>query len=374
MEILNALRFIVFAFSFVMFCHQLNTATINLIDPPTVLTEYERDVTDDDMPLLIICPTNQTNLSRLMKLGYFLYEGMLSGETWCNGTALCTSWGAQVNLTFNELKNQVFDLDKVNTLRIYEGKFENSLAFIPAYGLCRETSLLNYTQEIELQHRNQDDTRVFISNRNGRSYFMPHLDSHVGKEIFMKPKTKHFINVRIQERLQCKDNEKPMSELEFSKCVDEKIHKEFELNNISCVPPWLSYNRHCNQTYPSHSTFYGKFWGDFLKNYVDMVAILSNIRLEDECRQSCKETTYVVNEKGSKKWGSSWAHIIFNQKVIVTERMPNYDMFKYIIDVGSSLGLWLGLSVLGLHDLVVWAVQFFNNSVITKKIKSAVTK
>ena len=70
----------------------------------------------------------------------------------------------------------------------------------------------------------------------------------------------------------------------------------------------------------------------------------------------------------------SIADISFNQKVTVTERVPNYDMFKYIIDVGSSLGLWLGLSVLGLHDLVVWAVQFVNNSFIIKKIKSAVTK
>ena len=106
-----------------------------------------------------------------------------------------------------------------------------------------------------------------------------------------------------------------------------------------------------------------------------MVGILSNIWFEEECRQSCKETVYVVNEKGSKvNEGSSLAYLTFNQKVIVTEKVPNYDLFKYIIDVGSSLGLWLGLSVLGLHDLVVWAVQFVNNSFIIKKIRSAVTK
>ena len=103
-----------------------------------------------------------------------------------------------------------------------------------------------------------------------------------------------------------------------------------------------------------------------------MVGIFRNIQFEDECRQSCKETTYVVDEGSKDGWGT--ASITFNKKVIVTEKVPNYDMFKYIIDVGSSLGLWLGLSVLGLHDLVVWAVQFVNNSFIIKKIRSAVTK
>ena len=105
-----------------------------------------------------------------------------------------------------------------------------------------------------------------------------------------------------------------------------------------------------------------------------MVGIMSNIRFEEECRQSCKETTYIVNEKGAKNHYVSQASVTFNQKVLVTEKVANYDMFKYIIDVGSSLGLWLGLSILGLHDLVVMTVQFVKNTFIIKKIKSAVTK
>ena len=102
--------------------------------------------------------------------------------------------------------------------------------------------------------------------------------------------------------------------------------------------------------------------------------MFSNIRFEEECRHSCKVNTYIITENDSKKHAFSKSYLTFNQKVLVTEKVPNYDVFKYIIDVGSSLGLWLGLSVLGLHDLVVWAVQFVNNSFIIKKIRSAVTK
>ena len=62
-----------------MFCYQLNTATINLMDPPTVLSQYERDATDYDMPLITICPTNCTDHIRMGELGYEVYNNLLQG-------------------------------------------------------------------------------------------------------------------------------------------------------------------------------------------------------------------------------------------------------------------------------------------------------
>ena len=36
--------------------------------------------------------------------------------------------------------------------------------------------------------------------------------------------------------------------------------------------------------------------------------------------------------------------------------MQAYDMFDLVVEVGSSLGLWIGLSAIGLFDL---ALQFY---------------
>ena len=39
--------------------------------------------------------------------------------------------------------------------------------------------------------------------------------------------------------------------------------------------------------------------------------------------------------------------------VEVKKVMIAYDMFHFIVDAGSSLGLWLGLSALGIYDLII---------------------
>ena len=80
MDLLKIFKCLVFIFSFVMFCYQLHTATVNLMDPPTVLSQHERHITDDDLPLITVCPTNQIDHTRLGKLGYWSYDYMLEGK------------------------------------------------------------------------------------------------------------------------------------------------------------------------------------------------------------------------------------------------------------------------------------------------------
>ena len=98
------------------------------------------------------------------------------------------------NLSFEELKDQIFNSTR---LFIEGGEFTNSSVFIPGFGLCKETSLLDYTQTLVLSKSNKDNGRVFITDRYYRSFFMPDISSHVGKEIVLRPNTKHFINVKI---------------------------------------------------------------------------------------------------------------------------------------------------------------------------------
>ena len=373
MQLSDIAKVLVFVISFTMFCYQLNTATNNLIEPPKVISIYERNVEDDDIPLILICPTKQINHERLTELKYFGHlDAILYGKTYCQGYISCTTWGAHFNLTFSQVLAEVHDLDKVGSVNTY-GTTDN-LVFIPRYGMCKEISHFDITQEMFLDHTNADMARILVTDRNYRSYFMIDLASHIGTRVFMQTNKIHYINVQIQVKLYCKKDEKPMKENDFQKCVDDKIMEVFQQNNIDCVPPWLSMNNQCNQTYWD---YYGDFELEFYTDYVSKVITLSNIKVEEECRQSCKEITYLVSERevmDNENEDQSWAFISFNQKVVVTEKVPNYDMFQYIIDVGSSLGLWLGLSVFGLHDMVVMALKFFKTRCNVKRFRFAVFK
>ena len=42
-----------------------------------------------------------------------------------------------------------------------------------------------------------------------------------------------------------------------------------------------------------------------------------------------------------------------SNKVEVFTDVYSYDIFSLIVDLGSSLGLWMGLSALGVYDFVV---------------------
>ena len=214
-------------------------------------------------------------------------------------------------------------------------------------------------------------TRIMITNRNYKSYFLPAISSQKENKIFMTPYKDLYFDVKIHVKSSCTKDVKPMTNFEYKKCVDDKLQNLFKEHNITCLPPWLSENNQCNQTYPLDS--YGVFKDKFYKKYIQTLLMVSNIKFEEDCKLSCEETTYTVTEKGviSNGYGVSFAAFSFNQKVLVTEKVPNYNMFQYIIDVGSSLGLWLGLSVFGLHDLVVSAIRFIKNKSIIRKIRSA---
>ena len=48
-----------------MFCVQFRIALINLFNPPTVDSTNVKNIEEIDLPLITICPTNQTNKNML---------------------------------------------------------------------------------------------------------------------------------------------------------------------------------------------------------------------------------------------------------------------------------------------------------------------
>ena len=58
----------------------------NLINPPTVDSTYITELDNVDLPLITICPTNQTNTTALYESGYFYQKFVLAGWNLNEGT------------------------------------------------------------------------------------------------------------------------------------------------------------------------------------------------------------------------------------------------------------------------------------------------
>ena len=104
----------------------------------------------------------------------------------------------------------------------------------------------------------------------------------------------------------------------------------------------------CNISHPEKSVFLE--FQEFSEQIVNSLFTSSGCKIP-ECPQPCteikvhSELTYLL-----QAWPISGIQINLDPKVkIVTHRVV-YGMFELIVDVGSSLGLWIGLSFLGIYD------------------------
>ena len=59
--------------------------------------------------------------------------------------------------------------------------------------------------------------------------------------------------------------------------------------------------------------------------------------------------------------GTGWKHnyigLYFEEKVDVAHIVLVYGLGALLVEIGSCLGLWLGLSVVGVFDIIVIAIQ-----------------
>ena len=135
-------------FSFVMFCIQLNTATLNLMNPPFVDSTYKRKITSADFPMINLCPEYQMNPKRFDELGYFSLLDFLHGKNQlCNGNNSCTSWGADKNLTFLDVQKSLYDRHILSGLSTLP-EIRRKIVFIANFGFCFEISDIdNQTME-----------------------------------------------------------------------------------------------------------------------------------------------------------------------------------------------------------------------------------
>ena len=138
----------------------------------------------------------------------------------------------------------------------------------------------------------------------------------------------------------------------FGDCVEQENQRK-AMQVLGCMPAWMSGKDQCNTKIPqtTASTHYS-YWLASL-----VVGSKNGFHYESlACRQPCNHilvNAKLLNSKFGKKYKSHHIHLFFENRMNIERVVLAYDFTSLMVEVGSSLGLWLGLSVVALFDLLV---------------------
>ncbi len=405
--ILSGFKLLILIISCLMCCVQLRIAILYLMYPPTVDHTSMKSIEKIDAPLITVCPTNQTNITMLerwfdepdgvlngfcgqkiteMEVLKFVFEEQYAVKTndtfevWISGLNNDTGleiynknkhlekkrcWGRpQLNQTHMDLLEDVYDKNMVDGI-LFQSLAENTneelkyeIKYLPAYGFCKELTHYDPTL-LNIQVLNHFGlTRVFLTDRNSRSYISLSYSSHRGSHILVENGLITRFNVKLQVMSSCGLSGSVDRKDYFTNCVDNEIQSQMGMS-IGCVPPWMSANNHCNETY-LESRIPDFKYEEFNHDYVRTTLTLRNNPIEEGCKKYCSltESTVTFRKEENDRTNTTQVSLVFEPEVKKIEIVYSYSLFNFIVDVGSSLGLWLGLSVLSLSDFATYIFIF----------------
>ena len=142
----------------------------------------------------------------------------------------------------------------------------------------------------------------------------------------------------------------------FEECVNQELQGEW-LPAYGCLAPWMSSTNRCNTTLkfkPEHEALTDEANGFYVN------ALYGYDNVNSNCLPPCVQTSVdarYFETHDRPYWNYSRIAISFGPKVEKFIMKSSYTEVDLLIEAGSSLGLWLGLSVIGLYDLFIIAVS-----------------
>ena len=351
MEGKKLFRFFMLILSIVMLCYQVSKAFKSLMNPPMMIVSESVNTINVRAPLVYICPLDQYNTDRLIEFGYKDEFTMIGGSL---DDEPIRSWGAHKNITFQQLVDNVTDLNfqKIISYIVLPVK----KVIFPKFGYC-----LMLDDDINVTETTIIDTlkyqigfMILLTDSKTKTYFSVDMASQIGDRIRLESTTvpmvyTFFVDIEmhiLSDKSKCQSD----PNYSYEACVDEFVHDDL-MNLFNCVPPFLSAKNHCTNARIENELDEYLFY-----KYTEPYFTFGQTIAEEKCQKPCVQQKIKVSLRDQVqlyKKGSSTARITFTPVVKVYSDHPAYDWFNFVVDVGSSFGTWVGLSCISFIDLVL---------------------
>ena len=243
MEKYNVLRLLVEIFGTCMFCYQMENAVSKLYDVPMVISATTMSVNDITPPLILVCPLNQYNLTKLKAYGYANEYKFLRGQV--DSSTNVFSWGSHKNKTYKELTDEILDVKDLENIEKLLNVSDPILPFVKQrvtnlyYGNCLELNLGSLNVLWVRSNKNiTHDLQVFISDKNKQNKFSIDLTSQVGdimtvhsQKIFLETLRVKIV-VHDNTATAEKENCDPSPTYNMSQCIEIRLFQKLLYPNM----------------------------------------------------------------------------------------------------------------------------------------------
>ena len=349
-----------------IFTYQMLLAVEKYLKFASIPTVETNDIAEANLPDIYICRPNPNISEILDKHGYHFgmpafYVGRIK-----NGYDFVT-WEGKNNITYENFTRQLFFDIADNIFFAFDGFCEK----IGINSSKISHSKPFYTYIVQSGNLN---SKISIGDTGRTPYYMINSEALKGDSIEVEAGFDLYYSLELEEihwneeSGDCTNYGEDAAFDTFADCVANE-HDSIFRPILGCMVPWLS-----GPEDPTICKGRVKISAYNLTLLFDEVlALKEKVRLgnmishTNTCLKPCLELRAFSTLKKRVEEEYYVTFITFPKTVKVTKYQKAYGLFDLVVEVGSSLGLWIGISALGVFDLLHQAGT--NLKEIFKKIK-----
>ena len=295
-------------------------------------------------------------MKKVNRIGYLTRHDFLEGKM--QGMPLIVSWRGNTSQDWRNIHDLVYEnkilyyvyenlhnvsgesnymtttnLTKMNLGEIICTRLENISNFVSIYG----KSLQVYVSDPHLQ----------LSFRTNMIGFSGNLMRTIGYR---------HNSYKIQTTIVKKRHKKNSctaynTDNGYMQCVETAARQQL-MELLGCIPPWITKLGREEICY--HDIQFNNIeTANKIKLELHLILLQLGTGFDFGCKLPCNQLHLSVQQTKTdtieEKLGA--INLQFEDSVKVLEERNNYSFFDLMVEIGSSLGLWIGLSAIGIYDL-----------------------
>ncbi len=334
-----------------LFLFQMYHAVIKFVNMPEV-NESSVTTTENIMkPLMYVCDDDQFKYDTARKYGYQDKTSYVVGKL--NGSENPSWIGNSINnSSADELLESVHNFN-YNDVHVIDGdneKIPTEQLYIHPYGFC--IKILNFRFDKAIDITSKHEVRFYILDPYKSSLLRVEEALGHSTNLNVKKDKFEYNNFKVSYTLHdesihdgktCTDYTNKGST--YGECIVNEMNEKL-MEWFDCIPPWFygKMTKCVNSSKPHNE-----------KALIFLAQFILNSDMESRCLPSCLsvQMNFMRVFKINNFPDAAVLNVRHDKTVQVYRKVHSYDMFSLVVEIGSALGLWMGLSAVAILDNVI---------------------